>query len=293
MTTPALTFTEPRPRRTPSIAFPLILIALGIAFLLANLGAFRGLTWGEVFRLWPVLLILAGTEILLRPRSFLIAAAVEIGIIVVAFAYLLSGVTFGPAATLAYSVDVPRAGVTDLNLTVNYGAGSIDVRGGASSLVAVQSSREDVRKTVDQNGTSAAVVLSTSEDSWMSFDGRDRRWDLALPSDVRTALTVNVGAGSFNFDLANVTLTRATFNGGASSMNIVLPAAPKGDVPIKIATGMSSLDLTIPAGVAYRVDHTGALASISGPLSSDGYGTATDRYTIRIDSAMGSIAIHH
>ena len=291
MTAPALSLPEPRHRHGPSIAFPLVLITLGVAFLLANLGAFHGLTWGEVFRLWPVLLILVGAEILLRPRSYLLAAAVELAIIVVAFAYLLSGATVGPA-TLSYSVDVPRAAAQDLALTVNYGAGSIDLHGGGESLVSVRSTHEDVSRTVDQNNTSATVVVQSNENTVFPFDGRDRQWEITLPSDVRTGLTLNVGAGSFDMDLRDILLTRATINGGASSMTLVLPK-PSGDVPIKIATGMSSLDVTIPSGVAYDIVQTGALASISGPLSSGDYGTATDRYTIRIDSAMGSVTIHH
>ncbi len=289
MTTPVLALPEPR-RRAPSIAFPLVLIALGLAFLLANLGALRGVSWAEVFRLWPVLLVLAGIDILLRPRSFLAAAVVEIAIVAAAFLYLVSGAAISPAA-LSYTAEVPRAAVTDLALTVNYGAGSLDLAGGGGALVSVSSTREDVSRTVDKSDTSATVVLSSDDRTMFGVDGRDRRWVVALPSDVRTALTLNLGAGSFDIDLGDVLVTRAVINTGAASTAIVMPR-PRGDVPIRISAGATSLDLSIPSGVAYRVRYTGALQSVSGPLSSPDYDTATDRLTIELSAAMGSVSIH-
>ena len=61
MTTPAMTFESPR--RTPSFAFPLVLIAIGALWLLANLGAFTFINWRFA---WPLVLIAAGAALLVR-----------------------------------------------------------------------------------------------------------------------------------------------------------------------------------------------------------------------------------
>lgn len=278
-------------RSGPSLVFPIVLISIGVALLLVNTGYLTNINWRTLLALWPVLLVLAGVDILLRPRSFYAAAVVEIAIVLAALVYLISGATLVPVATGSYTIDVPRAGITDLGLTVNYGAGELALHGGGSSLVSVSSTMDDVTKTVDQNGSSATVVISGPEGAW-SWTGGTRRWDMQIPNDVRTALTLNVGAGSFDVDLSNVQLTRATLNGGASSLAVRL-GTPKGDVPVKIASGMSSLDLRIPDGMAYRVTYSGVMQSTSGPLSSSNYDSATDRFTIRIDSAMGSVTVHH
>ena len=290
MTTPNLAYPTQQ-QRTPSIAVPLILISIGFAFLLGNLGGLRGVRWDDVFRLWPLLLVIGGVDLLLRPRSFAAAAVAEIAIVAVAFIYLIGGAALVPVAPLAYATDVPRAGVTDLGLTVNYGAGSITMSGGATSLVSVRSSQEDVSRTVNQNGSAATVTLSSAQDTVFGWNGGDRRWDIQLPNDVRTAVTLNAGAGSFDIDLTGVNISRASLNAGASSMNVKLPT-PKGEVPIKLTGGASSMDITVPAGVAYRITYTGVMQSISGPLSSPGYETATDRLTITVSAAMSSVTIH-
>ncbi len=277
-----------QPARTPSIAFPLVLIALGVAFLLGNLGYFAGVRWTDVLRLWPVLLVLAGVDVLLRPRSFWLAAVVEVAIVVAAFAYLVSGASAAPG-TLSYSVDVPRAAATELDLTVNYGAGVFVLDGGGTDLVSVRSTREDVARTVDQRGASASVTVTGDADGAI-VGPSDRRWEVTLPSDVRVGMTLNLGAGDFDVDLSSVRVTRATINSGASDLTVTLPT-PKGEVPMTVATGASSVQIVVPAGVEYRVDVTGVLHSVSGAVRSAGYDTATDRVTITLSAAMSSVTI--
>ncbi|HYK97532.1 MAG TPA: DUF5668 domain-containing protein [Candidatus Acidoferrales bacterium] len=288
MATSTIALPAPRPR-TPSIAVPLVLITVGAAFLAANLGYLSGLRWSDVLRLWPVLIILAGTDLLLRPRSFVAAAVVEVTIIALAFAYLVGGVT--PVAVGAnYTLNVPRAAASDLNLTVNYGAGTFALTGGGSDLVAVRSSQEDVTRTIDQNGGFAAVTLSSNRPDFM-WMGPDRRWDVQVPSDVRTGMTLNLGAGDFDVDLTSVQLTRATINAGASDLTVRLPAQIKGDVRMTVAAGASDVKLYVPQGLAYRVTYSGVAMSATGPTQSAGYATATDRITITVSAAAGSLSI--
>jgi hypothetical protein len=56
--------------RRPSIFFPILLIAIGVYFLLVNLGAVPGNFWSTLWRLWPVLLIAGGLEGFIRRENF-------------------------------------------------------------------------------------------------------------------------------------------------------------------------------------------------------------------------------
>ena len=286
MTAPTLSI---QPERSRSIVFPLVLIAIGVALVLGNAGYLAGIRWADVLRLWPVLLVLAGIDILLRPRSFLIAAVVEVAIIVATIAYMVSGATLAPV-NATYEAIVPRASVTDVNVTVNYGGGVFRLAGGGSDLVAVRSTSQDVDRTVDQNGTSAAVTVSSTADGFFGFVGGERRWEMTMPSDVRTGLTLNLGAGDFDIDLSSIRLVRATINTGASDLTLRLPQ-PKGDIPMTISGGMSSIQIDVPAGVEYRFEDTGALHSVTGLKESSGYSAAMDRVTIRLSAGMSSVTI--
>jgi hypothetical protein len=289
------------PRRTPSLAFPLVLIALGVVFLLANAGYMGRISWMDVAQLWPVLLVILGLDLLLRPRSVIVAAIVEIAIIGVALFYLAAGTPNLPGMnpintdTFTSQESVLRTGASSLSLTLGYGAGDLTVRAGPTdavmpNLVMVKSTREDIDLQWNVRSTGSAIVdvKSAEQDP---LRGITRAWDVTVPSDMPVGLTLNLGAGDFDLDLSNVMLTEATINNGASNLEIALPR-PNGNVPITVSTGASSVDLRIPAGVEYRVRVTGALNSISGPEESSGYGSATNRLTIAISSGVSSITIH-
>jgi len=294
MTTPTMTFESPR--RTPSIAFPLVLIALGLVFLLANAGYLTGVSWLQVAQLWPLLLVVLGVDLLLRPRSMLAAVIVEVALIGAAFFYLAAtpippGANTINTGTFTTQESVLRTGASTLSLTVGYGAGDLVVRGGGTELVMVKSTREDIDLQWNVRSSGSAVVDAKAIGPDFLVGGIKRAWDVTVPSDVPVGLTLNLGAGDFDIDLSNVMLTEATVNNGASNLDVALPK-PSGNVPVTISTGASSVDLRVPAGVEYRVRVTGGLNTISGPQESSGYSTAVNRLTIAISSGVSSITIH-
>ena len=56
-------------RRRVSLVGPVILIGLGVVFLLNNMGLLAWSAWEVIFRLWPILLIALGLEIILSRLS--------------------------------------------------------------------------------------------------------------------------------------------------------------------------------------------------------------------------------
>jgi hypothetical protein len=294
MTTPAMTLESPR--RAPSIAFPLVLISLGIVFLLANAGYMTGVSWRHVVQLWPVLLVLLGVDLLLRPRSMLAAVIAEVAIIGAALVYLVAApaLPFGNAVTsgaFTSQESVAREGAGALSLTLGYGAGDLTLMGGSGDLVTVKSTREDIELQRVNRGAGSAAVEVRSVVPDVPFDGSSRAWNVTVPSDIPVGMTLNLGAGDFDIDLSGVKLTHATINNGASDLQMILPK-PSGNVPITISTGASSVDLRIPDGTQYSVRVTGAVNSVSGLQESSAYASAVDRLTITISSGASSIAIH-
>ena len=76
--------TENRPERRyrRGIFWPLILIALGVIFLLSNLGLIRGDVWDTILNLWPLILIFMGLDGILSRGGF-VGASLLIGLGVV------------------------------------------------------------------------------------------------------------------------------------------------------------------------------------------------------------------
>jgi hypothetical protein len=273
------------PRR--STGFPLLLIALGIVFLLANAGYVDSSIWTRLLSLWPLALVLFGIDLLLRGRSTALVAVLEIAVITVAIvAVITSSTAILPIGTNRTAVG--RLDARSLSLVVNYGAGNLTLHGGATDLVQVASTRQDVTvRDVRHSGTAASVTIGPANE--FSF-GPDRSWDIAVPSDMGVALSTSLGAGDFELDLRDVQLSSATISNGASDLTLML-GRPHGDVPVTISSGASSLTISVDSGVAYRVRTTGGLISVDGLQQTASYDTAADRFTIVFSGGMSSVTI--
>lgn len=287
MTTQPMTLPAPAAASRPATGFPLLMIGLGILFLLTNTGQVDSGAWTRLVGLWPLALVLLGADVLLRERWSLLLLVVQIVAIAGALVYAAGGaspvVPFGTNSTT-----VGRENARSLALELNYGAGRLFVHGGAADLVAVSSTQRDVRvRDVQHSGTSATLVITPVD---FYFAGPDRYWDLAVPSDMPVALAVNAGAGQFDLDLRDVQLRSLTISSGASDLTVRL-AAPRGDVPVTISTGMSSVSITIEGDAAYRLQSTGGLVSFTGETETASYDGTSDRFTIHYSGGMSSVTI--
>ena len=301
------------PRR--GVFWPLLLIALGLVFLLQNFGFISGVSWLAIASLWPLLLVLIGLDIAFARRWPLPTLVVEVlviaaGLALVAYSPNLSPGIFvfgngnGPGDA---DVSVQRGDATQLNLTLNGGAThSYHLGGGSGQLVEAHSTNPDLR--LRASGTTRAEVrLDQVSSGFVRPTAGDIQ--IGVASDVPTSLTINVGAGEFDFDLSDVRVTDARVNIGASSMRFVLPK-PSGDVAIRMNGGASSITIVVPEGVEARIATTGGLlalrsdnsrvgsgGSVGGcvacgsSVETSGYSSAHDRVTVTISAGASSITV--
>ncbi len=243
------------------LVFGVVLLLVGGAFLLRNLGVVR-LDWGI---LWPLILLITGAVVLV--------AALR-----------------GPARGHGSAhVVVPADGISRLELLLRLGAGRYRLGKGGAALVEATASDATIDHTIDRRGDLARVRLSTSGDSWVRGWGRDRDWMIGVASGVPTQLDVQAGAGRFDLDLSGIAIARASMTIGAAELRVILPR-PRGDVPIHVEGGAATFTFEIPSGVEARVASTG-LVTTSGPSQTAGYGAATDRVTVNVTGGAASVRV--
>jgi hypothetical protein len=290
------------------MVWPLLLIVIGVAFLLANFGLIAPISIRALLSLWPLLLIIIGIDIAIGRRWPLGALAADVLVIAAGFALvaLQPGGSSGMFPVAVFSsdgggdpvVDVPRSDVKTMTLRLGAGAATVDVRGGATSLVHAQSDRDDLRlRSAVRVGDRMDVRIDQGFANGFRFGpSATSHVQVTVANDVPASLTLDAGAGEFLVDLSDVKATDVRINVGAASLRVVLPK-PTGDVPVTISAGASSVIIEIPGGVEARVTTTGGLTSthvenprVSGSETS-GYATATDRVTVRVTGGVSSVVV--
>ena len=295
------------PRR--GLVWPLLLIAFGSVFLAANFGLIGPVSVAALLSLWPLILIVIGIDIALGRRWPVAALAANAVVIAVGLALVTLNPTTsagifpfhvgGQAGPTASTVDVPRAEVKSMTLRLSAGAGTYEVRGGATSLVHAESDREDLRlafANVMPDRADVRVEQGPTGNGFRIGPTTASHVKVQIASDVATSLTIDAGAGDFTIDTSDIKVTDARISVGAASVRFVLPH-PTGDVPITLSAGASSIVVEVPAGVEARITTSGGLNSTRIENSrfvgseTSGYAGAKDRVTIRITAGVTSIVI--
>jgi hypothetical protein len=114
-------------------------------------------------------------------------------------------------------------------------------------------------------------------------------WHVSLAADVPAQLDIVGGAGTFDIDLQDLNVTGASLVVGAAEVRLALPY-PTGDVQVRVSAGASEVTIEVPPGVEAGV-LTSGLLSVEGRRESPGYATASDRVSVRVDGAAGSVRI--
>ena len=272
----------------------LVLLIIGAVFLLNNFGVID-FHWGNLFRLWPVFLIIGGINLLLSNTRAVWATLVRVAVLIIGLGFVLfSNVRgkygFGP---FKYNYDVRDDNDddnddSDGDLKVSNKASSntyqqpflagtkyarLNVSGGATKYTLTKSTDSlFAASTSEYYGD--YNLNSRTEDSVaiIDFDMNKRhqhfRWDGGSMNVARLSLNVapiwdiNIkgGAAKVDFDLTPYKVRNLNINGGAASCSVKLDdKLPLTDVVV--STGASEINISIPKNAACDIVTSSGLSS--------------------------------
>jgi hypothetical protein len=305
-------------RRAASFVFPLLLVVVGVVLLLNNVGVVPWAIWTSIGRLWPVILILFGLDLLLGRRSAwfgLTIAAIMLFAVFGAGLWMThteSSLAAAPIATEPQSAVVPLDGASSGQVTVQIGAGVLHLGSPPSNPDSLAEASGELpsgaqlkNHATTRNGVADVAFSTAGAMNFWPFGSVNQshantNLDVLLSPKVPLTLNADVGAGDSTFDLSGLQVRNFSLNNGAGQASVTFPTSA-GQTTADIHSGAGSLSLTIPEGVGARIHASNGLVNlhvatdrfklVGDYYQTDDYNSATNRVDITLHVGIGEVDV--
>ena len=251
-----------------------LLVLLGVLFFLKASGSLPGdvLSW-----FWPILIVAAGV-------------------------WILMGAFNRPQYETMEKFSIPLEGASEATLTIDHGAGQIDLQAGAKAGDFLTGSSGSGMEKKSRLVDGKLDVKIDAGPSFLPFLGPEGGvWQYRLTPDIPVSIKMEAGASRLDIDLSDLRVSYFSFDGGAADLNLTLPARMESTL-VDIDAGAASIDVYVPQGVALRL-RTKAVGALhidkqrfglreSGIHQSADYDTAKYHAEVTINGGATSVSVH-
>lgn len=246
-------------------------IAIGLVLLGQMIGYLQWNVWLNVLRLWPLLLVSLGLEMIGKAvRNEFVRMLGNLVIIAgLAYGALVMTQTAGAAFPFVAAAESEPFSLSASNdgdaqrgqATIEGGVGTLTVKGGSQLVTAEGTTPFDPTFDVVA-GKRAEVRVGIGEGVWIPSEP-DARLNVTLDEGVEWELEVNAGVSSYDIDLRDLKVGALVMSAGVSDGDLTLGKL-EGDDPVTatIEAGVSLLTIRVPRDAAARVTVGGGLTGV-------------------------------
>jgi hypothetical protein len=286
------------------------LVLFGLLLLADRFGVFV-VEFCDLWKLWPVILILLGVGLIYRTSPYRwvpVALAGVLGALILASIVSFSWMdrewrTEKWRATQSQDFALGmRPGVERASFRFDGGAGSLELREGGGDLVSAHTRTDfgEYRMDVDSldGRQEIALWLEGSRRGWRIGRIENHAEVFLNPSPV-WALDFDMGAATVDLDLSKLSVERLTVNCGASK-SVIRLGAPAEETEVEINAGASKIHIEVPesAGCEVRVEAPlsskrlpGFTKVRDGIYQTDNFGTAEKSIRINVEAGVSSVRV--
>jgi hypothetical protein len=260
--------------RNGVVFWGIVLVGAGVLLLLGNLGMLPFNPWSII---GPSVLILAGIWIV---WSWAFRGKLKVEHVV-----------------------VPLEGAAQAHVYLNHAAGRLRLSAGEEMGDLLEGDfKGGVEAHIQREGDLLDVRLKMRSRWAGPFPGEHERldWNIRLNPEVALQMELDSGANDARMDLSQLQVSDLKVKSGASSTELILPAAA-GFTRVNISCGAASVRVTVPVGVAASIRSGGGISSVSiderrfprsaGVYQSADYASAPNRVEVMIDVGVGAVEV--
>lgn len=295
--------------------FGLILIVVGAFWIAGTCGLIHFSLIYLLFRFWPVLLILAGINMIFQGNKVVMLLSVLILVAggIYCMQHHIAGFNYcdgryegyyrhrGEDCSIEDYYDLEA--IESARLKFNLSAGDIEVKASEDNTLAYELPSRDMSRTFNTDNDKATILFANDSAFDISGFGQSRRnvqYDFELPKSVLWDISIHSGAADVDLDFSELRVERVKIDSGASDCRLKLGDALDYSY-INIDTGVSDLKLQVKEHVGLRIradqvisdnnfDALG-LSKKGNYYESADYDTADKQVEIKVDAAVSNVNI--
>ncbi len=295
--------------RRESFVAPVLMIGIGTIILLSNFGYIQVTNWLVFLRLWPVLLIAWGLDLLIGRRGvwsaglgILLGLAMIAGIVM----FSVSQPQVGIPPTVV-QIDQDPQGATEAVVDINSATGLLDIGAGAPAGRLVSGevripANTSINETYEVSSGRGVYNLNTGEMGVVApfFSTRDYPWKLALAGDIPLDVQSSLAVGEQNLDLTGMNLTHLQTETVIGRNVITLPSTGSFDGSANVVIG--TLVIYVPQGAPVQIRLDTAITAVTLPsdftrsgdlITAPGAQGAANPITINVNLPIGSLQVEN
>ena len=251
----------------------ILFIGLGSILLLGNLGYLEVSPWGMALRLWPVLLIAFGLDLLIGRRSVVSAVlGLLLGIVLVGGVFFLAFSATDKIQNTALSISQPLGDAQRASMVIEANGGILKLKPGASEDMLVEGElrlgrQETISQDYSLRQSAGFLELRSSYPvngfPFLVMNTGDLLWDLRLNQDYPLDLSTRLIAGEQDLQLE--TLQVELLNTETVFGRTILSLPSHGNLSGGVKVVIGELLLQVPKDVPVILHVNTGIASTSLP----------------------------
>jgi hypothetical protein len=238
--------------------WPVLLVGGGLLWLLENLDLLPEVDVGYLIRLWPLIFVAIGLDILFGRQSPRAGALIGLGSVVLVLALVFLAPRPETDASEDFNTllfDEPLGGATSarIELILDRYQTRVQALADSTSLIEVELQtavdaaffvRGDESKTVHLESVGDHSLL---EASLLNAATRDATWTIGLSPEIPLDLWVEIGSGDVVLDLEGLQLSDVDIHGSSGGGRLTLPGYAPG-YTVDLDGGSGEYDIVIREG---------------------------------------------
>lgn len=283
----------------------LILIFLGVFWLLTSFGVITWSFFDVMFRLWPLILVVIGINIIFRTKNYI--RYITWGI------FFITIVLFGFYGQYKYNnyvdfntnpnfVEESHAETTSGKLKLQLGGGNIRINSIDDKLIKAKVPDLKVRKDIKFSNGNTKVDIDIEQKTDFVYLNKQKTYDFnfSLNDNVLWNIDIDTGAINGTLDFSNLKISKLDVDMGVSNLNLIF-GDNQDHTKVDIDGGISNLEITIPEDLGVRVDFDGGIKNTNisklgwkktgDYYVSPNYDEATNKLEIDVDTGIGKFDV--